>query len=374
MMKDRGEEGQPDPLLLPLLQAADEAEAEDWLAVLIERHARPVIERVAGRGREAEDLRSEIVTRVIESLQNCRADPSGKLISNFSHYVSVVAANVCRDEQRRESPRRRSLKDSIRHLLNRQPQFALWFGTDQSQLCGLADWRDHAPGLPQDSGFRQMLDDPQGFSARALAGRDAQRLDHTELLTAIFNDLGRPLRFDDLVNLVAELQGVRDYAPETDVWDDDERNDPLARLPDTGPRPDEEAEWRQFLASVWREVERLPPLQRIAYLLNFTDADGEVALFWWHGVASIERIGATLEITDEQFARLWPLLPLSDEQRRRAASLKSYGEKFSLLWQRLPIEDATIAAMLGTTRQNVINLRQAARRRLSRRLGEAREK
>jgi hypothetical protein len=122
---------------------------------------------------------------------------------------------------------------------------------------------------------------------------------------------------------------------------------------------------------VWREVEQLPPLQRISYLLNFTDADGEIALFWWHGVASIERIGATLEIADEQFDRLWALLPLSDEQRRRAASLRSYGEKFSLLWQQLPIEDATIAAMLGTTRQNVISLRQAARRRLGRRLGNA---
>lgn len=373
-MKERSEEVQLDPLLLPLLQAADEAEAADWLAVLIEQHARPVIERVAGRGREAEDLRSEIVIRVVESLQNCRADPSGKHISNFSHYVSVVAANVCRDEQRRENPRRRSLKDSIRHLLNRHPQFALWFGTDQSQLCGLADWRDRAPGLPQDSGLRQMLDDPQSFGARVLAGRDAQRLDHTELLMAIFNDLGRPLRFDDLVNLVAELQGVRDYLPETGEADDDERTDRLAVLPDTGPRPDEEAEWRQFLASVWREAEQLPPLQRIAYLLNFTDADGEIALFWWHGVASIERIGATLEIADEQFDRLWPLLSLSDEQRRRAASLKGYGEKFSLLWQQLPLDDATIAAMLGTARQNVINLRQAARRRLGRRLGGVWEK
>jgi DNA-directed RNA polymerase specialized sigma24 family protein len=368
------EEGQPDPLLVPLLQAADEAEAADWLVILIEQHARPVIERVAGRGREAEDLRSEIIIRVVELLQNCRANQSGKPISDFGHYVSVVAANVCRDELRRESPRRRSLKDSIRHLLNRQSQFALWYGADQSQLCGLADWRDQTPGLPQDSGFRQMLDDPQSFSARVLARRDAQRLDHTELLTAIFNDFGHPLRFDDLINLVAELQGVRDYAPETDHVDDDAQAGRLAALPDTGPRSDEEVQWRQFLASVWREVEQLPPLQRISYLLNFTDADGEIALFWWHGVASIERIGATLEIADEQFDRLWPLLPLSGEQRRRAATLRSYGEKFSLLWQRLPIEDATIAAMLGTTRQNVINLRQAARRRLGRRLGNAQEK
>ena len=50
------EESQPDPLLVPLLQAADEDEAADWLVILIEQHARPVIERVAGRGREAEAI------------------------------------------------------------------------------------------------------------------------------------------------------------------------------------------------------------------------------------------------------------------------------------------------------------------------------
>src|SRR5262249_49614664 len=228
------EEGQPDPLLLPLLQAADEAEAADWLAILIEQHTRPVIERVAGRGWEAEDLRSEIVTRIVELLQNCRATPSDNPISNFSHYVSVVAAKVCRNEQRRQSPRRHSLKDSIRHLLNRQPQFALWFGADQSQLCGLADWRDQARSLPQDGRLSQLLEDPQSFSARVLAGRDAQRLDHTEMLTAIFNDLGHPLQFDDLINLVAELQGVRDYAPHMGATGDDGRDDWLGGFRGTG--------------------------------------------------------------------------------------------------------------------------------------------
>lgn len=37
-MKERSEEEQTDPLLLPLLPAADQVEATDWLAVLIDEN------------------------------------------------------------------------------------------------------------------------------------------------------------------------------------------------------------------------------------------------------------------------------------------------------------------------------------------------
>jgi hypothetical protein len=109
-------------------------------------------------------------------------------------------------------------------------------------------------------------------------------------------------------------------------------------------------------------------LQRLAYLLNFTAADGQLELFWAYGVATIRRIGAALQITEGQFAQVWPELTLDDEERRRAMALESYDEKFALLWQHLPLTDVAIAKMLGTERQKVINLRKAAGDRLSRRL------
>jgi hypothetical protein len=39
----------------------------------------------------------------------------------------------------------------------------------------------------------------------------------------------------------------------------------------------------------------------------------------------------------------------------------------SALWDQLPLDDLSIAARLGVTRQQVINLRKAARARLARR-------
>ena len=137
----------------------------------------------------------------------------------------------------------------------------------------------------------------------------------------------------------------------------------------TAARPDEGADARAGLAQIWSEMERLPPLQRFAYLLNFTD--GKIEWFWFYGIASVRQIGKTLQLTNEQFNRAWVLLEWNEEQRERARSLTNYDEKFALLWQQLPLNDLTIAALLETTQQNVIHLRQAAGQRLRRKMQSA---
>jgi hypothetical protein len=43
-------------------------------------------------------------------------------------------------------------------------------------------------------------------------------------------------------------------------------------------------------------------------------------------------------------------------------------EDFAVLWNELPLPDNAVAARLGCTRQQVINLRMAARKRLAHRL------
>ena len=76
----------------------------------------------------------------------------------------------------------------------------------------------------------------------------------------------------------------------------------------------------------------------------------------------------SLQLTEDQFSRVWPELQLTPEERHKAEALSSYDEKFALLWRHLPLTDLMIAKLLGTERQKVINLRKAAGARLSRRL------
>ncbi len=232
-----------DPHLLAFVLTNDAARADEILAKLLDQHALPIIARVVGRGCETEGVRRAIRARILVLLREFKTAPTIKPIANFSHYVAMIATNVCRAESSRLTP-------------------------------------------------------PPPF----LTASDS-------------------------------------------VWG------------------------TTLLAIFWREIERMPPLQRLAYLLNF--AEGNIEWFWFYGVTSIRQIGKTLQITNEQFNRLWVLLEWNEEQRERARSLANYDEKFALLWQQLPLNDLTIAALLATTQQNVLNLRQAARQRLRRTMRNA---
>jgi len=127
------------------------------------------------------------------------------------------------------------------------------------------------------------------------------------------------------------------------------------------PLPEEEVLAREFVQRLWIEVEHLPPLQRIVFLLNFTPMGSDVDLFVIYGVASVRRIGAVLQLSDEHFARVWPEVLLDEKTRSYAERLTSYDEKFAFLWRHLPLDDGSIARVLGLKKQQVINLRSRAR-------------
>lgn len=100
---------------------------------------------------------------------------------------------------------------------------------------------------------------------------------------------------------------------------------------------------RDYVRALWAEVSRLPRPQRVAVLLNLRDANGRgvIALFPLAGVAAIREIARILEMDAREFAGIF---------------------------NDLPWDDNAIAAMLGCSRQQVINLRMAARKRLHARM------
>jgi len=52
-----------------------------------------------------------------------------------------------------------------------------------------------------------------------------------------------------------------------------------------------------------------------------------------------------------------------------AKALEMPVEQLAALWRDLPLDDRALAVRLNATRQQVINLRASARRRLARRMG-----
>ncbi len=351
-----------DPLLLPFLGTVDEREAGQHLDQLI-AHAAPGIARITRASRTPDDAFQEAAHRVVRQLQELRSRRNGTAIGNYLHYVKVVASRVVKGQVRQEHPKHRSLVDALRHVLKREPSLACW-ESGGHKLCGLTAWHNQEPGRTHSERLTRLLEEPRTFVDLASLEYDPVTASHADLLRQLFEWIGHPIRFDEMTKIVCNLKRIEDLRP---VTGGEAAGRALSEwLPDNGRRPDEHAEWRQFLERLWALIVQLPRLHQLAYLLNFTAADGQLELFWIYGIASIRRIGAVLQITEEEFARVWPTLILNDELRQHPGVCESYDDKFALLWQHLPLTDAAIAYLLGTERQKVINLRKAAGDRLSR--------
>ena len=303
----------PDTVLQSFLLAKEESETQSLMGDLISRFADPVCRRIVWaklshgrRAQESDDVWADVRLRLLQRLRNLKTSPEGPPIRDFLGYVAVVTYRAVAEHLRQSHPQRWRLKNRIRYLLTHRKGFLLWQIGDREWLCALAG----SPG-------------PAQLPAGSLDGLVAQ----------VLEDAGRPLELDRLVGLVAELQGIQELAPlggAPDPPNPPETRDALGRL-----------EQRLFLERLWTELGSLPQRQRMAVLLNLRDSRGASAVEFFQilGVASMRQIAAALAMRAEDFAELW---------------------------NRLPLDDSTIAALLGVTRQQVINLRKAARERLRR--------
>jgi hypothetical protein len=173
---------------------------------------------------------------------------------------------------------------------------------------------------------------------RATKGAKPHEL--AETVAAIFNYIGHPVEFDELVTSLASLLGISDQPIESLAEDDDA----VASVPNLN-EPDQawRTEKRMFLQRLWEELELLPRNQRAALLLNLKESSGFgcITLFPATGVATLRQLASALEMTADSLAELW---------------------------NELPLEDSKIAEILSLTRQQVINARKSGRERLTRRL------
>ncbi len=165
-----------------------------------------------------------------------------------------------------------------------------------------------------------------------------------ELLASLFNQSGGPLELDELVSAVAELWQITDE-PLSSISIED-RGAAHVQHHHSHLQLDAKMDQRRQLEKLWAEICALPLRQRVALLLSLRDANGRgmLTLLPLIGIASVRQIAEILAMP---------------------------AEKLSTLWNELPVEDAIIAASLGVTRQQVINLRKCARARLWRRTRNA---
>ena len=314
-----------DPLLHEVVRAEDEGSRRDALAAVVAEHARPLLAAIFGRFRrsepllpqDVEELEATVLLRMVRRLQTISEAPE-QAIAQFQNYVAKLAYNTLYDLRRTRFPERTRLKNRIRYLLTHDPRLALWT-TETATLAGLAADRGT-------DAFAKSFDVATIDVTPVM--KDPSR--PADALAALLAARGRPVPFDMLVRVVADLWHVRDTADHiTNVMPED--RDQLTTLQE-----------QEYMVVLWQEISMLPPNQRVALLLNLRDGSGSNALtlFLLLSIVTLEEIALAVGFTTAELLDVW---------------------------DQLPLEDNIIAARLGLTRQQVINLRKSARARLSRR-------
>jgi hypothetical protein len=348
-----------DELMLLFLKATDQAEEHLLLEQIVGEHARPLLTQII-RGKlrlstarsdhnselqDSEDIVGDVLLQLVKRLRDAKSDPRKAPLNDVTSYVAVAARNAFSSYVRSKHPERWRLKDKIRYVLINQKGLALWEAGRSRWICGFEMWRqDGRTPCPSDV-LQQLRENPGELATKSLeTGKGRNNL--PRLVAAIFNWAGGPVEVSELVNLIADLSSLP--GRENSSANEGRGQRSLDDLPDQEPGLATRIEQRIYLEQLWAEICELPLSQRRALLLNLRDPKGQdmTALFSHTHIATLHQMAAALEVSVEEF------IHLSNE---------------------LPMEDAAMAKYLAITRQQVINLRTAARRRLARRMRKLEE-
>lgn len=286
------------------------AESQAVIDGILWRHTRS---RTLMTPEDREDIHSTIHLRLVMKLRMAAGEPEA--IQNFRGYVATLAYNVVNDFLRKRFPERARLKARLRYALTHDARLAIWTSPAGLLLCGLAAWQGRQDGIAE--------------LPRPIPAIDLR--DSAMALEQIFLAVQRPVLLDEVVDAIAERWSVVDHDP-APLDCIGEAAGPAARVEDL-----------DFARALWAEIRELPVMQRKALLLNlrYGGDTNVISLLILSGIARFDEIADALEMSRTGLASIW---------------------------RRLPIDDATLAERFGVTRQQVINLRKAARARLSRRL------
>lgn len=331
-----------DEELFPYLNSADDGDADEHLQRLLEK-ARPIVYRIARSMRvgvssghaaqfNTQDIFNDVCVRLLQGLRALRQNPRRHPISNFAGLVATTTSTVFSDLLRGQDRQRRNLYEKVRSLITANPNLATWKDPEGNVICGYEQWRSGK------SSVTAVPDAQMELSFRSNELADQQKKNTAELILLVLDNLGRPVKLDELVDLVnIAAEGVRVQTISIDDTHYVQASPLVTFQPDVIASLDNQ----RLLNRLFAEIQSLRPEQRKSLLLNMTDSYGYgIEWFLFTQIATEENLASLLEISIEKFRKLLNELPMSDME---------------------------IARELGVSQARVMNIRRAVRERLERR-------
>jgi hypothetical protein len=302
------------------------------LTTLVVVHAQPVARRVIARrlhgapSDQLEDVCNDALASLIARLRALRREPAeASPITDFTAYTAGVTANAVNQHLAARYPERNRLRRRLRMVCVSDARLKMWETSSGSWLCGQSGHAGDERATAAD------LEICKSELARLRLPRDL-----SELVALILSHTRMPVELNELTQLCAIVTGAVDQQQNVDRLED--------TLPDGGALASYRAEMSGWVRQLWAEIGALPDRQRFALLLNLRSAQGTaIELIEDLGIATFDDLAGVLGMTKEELADVW---------------------------NRLPLDDKEIAEKLGLERQQVINLRSAARQRLQRRMSQ----
>jgi len=211
-------------------------------------------------------------------------------------------------------------------------------------ICGFDFWSGQAVSNRASGRLDYFLENTEKAAGTLTRNNSVTRNgDFGDLIASVFAHATGPVRFSDLVDLVADIKGVKDV-PATAIDDDDGSSG--ASLEDSRIRIDSLLEMREYLGKAWNVILEMPREDARAYLLYARDTSGEnlVSMFIAVRAAQEEDVARVLGVSNEA---------LTD-----------------LLLEHLPMENHEIALRLGITLDRLYKLRYRAGKRVKAALAE----
>jgi len=337
--------GRVDEQLLPYLKSVDNADVQEQLYRLLEI-ARPIVYRIVRSMRlgvsgthpitdlTTQDIFSDVCIRLLKSLYALKSDPHENSISNFAGLVATTTSTVLSDQLRGKNRQRKNLREKILRLFATNKNLTTWKDSQSNLICGYAAWR------PRKGSSDTILGNPSQMDLDFGASKfeDLRKRNTGDLILLVLDNLGRPVKFDvlvDLVNIAAEGVQVQTISIDQKHY--------VQASPLTIPTPDFVAtiDNHRLLHRLLGEIQKLNLEQRKSLLLNMTDCYGYgIEWFLFTKIASEEHLANLLQISVPDFRQLLDDLPMTDEE---------------------------IARQLGISQAKVMNMRRAVRERLNRR-------
>jgi hypothetical protein len=267
-------------------------------------------------------------------LRQFRQQPEVYPISYLRGLTATITRGACARWMQRRFPERHAFKNRLYYLLTHQPGLALWQSENRRQMAGFRKWEGRKDMATVER--FDLVSEEEALLDRIRSLKTGKEGDWGGVLAAVFDCLGGPVEFDKLTGFLAGVLRIEDRPViALDPTQESGGANPPAEQPDLA----WQTEKKIFLKRAWEEICELPAKQRAALLLNLRRE--------YHGLFLARGIAT---------------------HREMAEALEMSAEKLPEMWNELPLEDAKIAELLQLTRQQVINARKSARKRLTRRL------